>query len=119
MNIKKAQLFAILLLILVSPLTTLAAGPCEVPASGRPALGACVGQVYIWSIGIAGLLALFMMILGGYFYMTAAGNAQQAAKGKEFIMSALIGVVLLLGAYVLLNTINPNLVEFNNNAILQ
>jgi hypothetical protein len=72
----------------------------------------CVNQIYTWSLGIGALLALLMMIIGGYYYMTASGNAEQASKGTEYIWGAVIGLVILFGAYLLLNTINPDLVNF-------
>ena len=71
-----------------------------------------ISQIYAWALGAAALLALLMIILGGYLVMTAQGNAQQATKGKEFIYSAIIGLVLLFSSYLLLRTINPDLVNF-------
>ena len=76
-----------------------------------------INQLYVWGLGISVLLALLMMVLGGYYIMTAAGNAEQATKGKEFITSALIGVVIIFTAYLLLNEINPDLVNFNLNSL--
>ncbi len=76
----------------------------------------CISQIYIWSLGVAGLLALLMTVVGGYSYMTAAGNAERAQKGTEMIWASIIGLALLFGAYLLLNTINPNLVNFTIGA---
>jgi hypothetical protein len=58
-----------------------------------------------------------MIVLGGYYIMTAGGNAEQSGKGKEYITSALIGVVILFAAYLLLNEINPDLVNFNLSSL--
>jgi hypothetical protein len=77
----------------------------------------CVNQVYVWSLGIAVLLAMLMIVLGGYYLMTSGGNAEQATKGKEYITSALIGVVLLFCAYLLLKEINPDLVNFKLDSL--
>ncbi len=80
-------------------------------------LGKCVSQVYLWSMGAAGVLALLMTIFGGYKVMTARGNAQQASDGKSFIYSSLLGIAILLGAYLLLSTINPDLTNFTFESI--
>ncbi|MBI3952404.1 MAG: hypothetical protein HY336_00420 [Candidatus Doudnabacteria bacterium] len=80
--------------------------------SGIVALPKCINQIYTWSLGAAALLALLMIILGGYSIMTAQGNGEQATKGKEYIYSAVIGLLLLFTAYLLLRTINPDLVNF-------
>ncbi len=77
----------------------------------------CVNQIYVWSLGLAVLLALLMTVIGGYYYMTASGNAEQANKGKEFITGSLIGIVILFCAYLLLNQINPDLVNFNLDSL--
>jgi len=81
------------------------------------ALPRCVNQIYVWSLGIASLLALLMMVVGGYTYMTAAGNAERTTKGTEMIWSAIIGLALLFGAFLILNTINPDLVNFNLDSL--
>jgi hypothetical protein len=77
----------------------------------------CVNQIYVWSLGIAVILAMLMIVLGGYFLMTSGGNAEQATKGKEYITSAMIGLVILFCAYLLLNQINPDLVNFNLDSL--
>jgi len=94
---------------LILPAFTLAANKC----TGDAKIGECVSQVYIWSLGAAGILALLMIVIGGYVTMTAAGNAERATRGKSYITSSLIGLALLIGAYLLLNTINPDLTNFN------
>jgi hypothetical protein len=78
-------------------------------------LGIYVNQIYIWSLSVAAILALLMIVFGGYITLTSAGNAERASRGKSFILSSLIGLVLLFGSYILLRTINPDLVDFSNN----
>lgn len=92
-------------------LSSAATNYCSSAGGEFVALPKCINQIYTISLGAAALLALLMMILGGYYRMTAAGNAEQASKGTEIIMSSLIGIVLLFVAFLLLNTINPDLVN--------
>jgi hypothetical protein len=68
-------------------------------------------------LGLAAILALLMIVVGGYITMTSAGNAARASMGKGYITSSIIGLVLLFGAYLLLNTINPDLVNFDSNCL--
>lgn len=63
-------------------------------------------------IGLAALLAVIMIIIGGLQYMFSAGSGGKGAA-REKISSAVIGLLLVLGAWLLLRTINPNLVNFN------
>ncbi len=83
-------------------------GPC---ASSRN-IGACIVEIYKWSLGIAVLLALLMIIASGYMYMTAGGNASQVQSAKEIFAGAFIGIIVLFAAVVILRTINPDLVSF-------
>jgi ABC-type transport system involved in cytochrome c biogenesis permease subunit len=96
---------------------TASVNPCSVaaiPASGNraQALPRCINQIYLWSLGLSALLAVLILIIGGYYYMSSGGNAEQASKGVGMIWSAVIGLGLLFGAYLILNTINPDLVKF-------
>jgi hypothetical protein len=88
-------------------------GPPTTPGTAETsAIGRLVARIYTYSLGAAALLALLMMILGGYKVMTAAGNAKQSSDGKAMIMGSVVGLGLLLGSYIILNTINPDLVRF-------
>ena len=110
----KKFLAAIALVAVIMPVVAFAqtTNGCSGSVSADPTnLPKCVNQIYIWSIGVAALLAVVMIVFGGYLTISSAGNAQRAAKGREFIWSSLIGLALLFGAYVLLNTINPDLVN--------
>lgn len=121
---KKTFVLLAITFILITPLLALAqSNPCTLQGAANSGgadpsqLPRCVNQIYVWSLGIAALLALLMMIIGGYSYMTSAGNAEQAGKGTEMIWSSIIGLALLFGAYLLLNTINPDLVKFPMTSI--
>lgn len=69
-------------------------------------------KFYQWFAGAAGVLAVFMMMFGGFQWLTAAGNAGRIGQAKETITGAIVGLILLLGSYVLLNTISPAFVAF-------
>lgn len=84
--------------------------------SGTISIAVCVNQIYMLSLGLGGLLALFMLVISGYRYMTSGGNAQQVESAKDTFTSALTGLIVLLIGFILLNVINPdltNLRDFN------
>ncbi len=64
----------------------------------------------IWTVGIA---ALFMMTVGGFLYMTSAGNTSKMDTAKGIIRDSLIGLGIALSAYLMLFIINPDLVNIN------
>ncbi len=61
-------------------------------------------------IGIAAVLAMVMITMGGIEYMTSELISGKEA-GKETITHAILGLVIALGAYLILYTINPQLLN--------
>lgn len=66
------------------------------------------------AIGIAAALAIIMIIVGGIQYMGTESIGGKGA-GLKKIKDAVLGLLLALGSYVILLTINPALVNFNVN----
>ncbi len=60
--------------------------------------------------GICGVLAVVMITMGGVQYMTSELVSSKEA-GRESITHAVIGLLLALAAYLILNTINPDLLN--------
>jgi len=54
---------------------------------------------------IAGALAVLFVIIGGYQYLTSAGNEEQAEKGKKTLINSIIGIVLIILSWVIVNVI--------------
>ncbi|MFM7088779.1 MAG: pilin, partial [Candidatus Paceibacterota bacterium] len=61
-------------------------------------------------LGICAVLAMLMIIMGGFKYITSELPSFKQ-DGKEEITNALIGFVIALAAYALLNTLNPKLLN--------
>jgi hypothetical protein len=61
-------------------------------------------------IGLCAVLSVVMIIIGGLEYMTSELVHTKEA-GKEKIVNALLGLLIALGAYTLLYTINPDLLN--------
>lgn len=70
-----------------------------------------LGIIYQFLISIVGVVAGVFILVGGFQYLTAGGDAGRVTSAKRRIGNALIGFILALSSYVLLNTINPELVN--------
>ena len=70
-----------------------------------------VTYLYYWGLGIGGLLAFIRLIISGIQWGTSAGNVNSVKNARDAITSTIFGLVLLLGAWLLLNTINPQIVN--------
>lgn len=64
-------------------------------------------------IALGGALAILFAIIGGTQYVAASTNPSLKEGAKERLMGALIGLAIILTSYLLLNSINPKLVQFN------
>lgn len=56
-------------------------------------------------LGIAGVIAVVVLIIGGFQYAAAAGNEDQIANAKKTITYAVIGLVVVALALVIVNTV--------------
>lgn len=54
---------------------------------------------YLFSI--VGALALIFFIYGGFTMILSRGNSEQTKKGMEIITAAIIGLIVVFGAYML------------------
>ena len=72
-------------------------------------LNELVRYIFNFTIMIAGLLAFFMLVFGGFRYLTSAGNPAAQKDAKDILTSAILGLLLLLGSYLLLQVINPDI----------
>lgn len=72
-------------------------------------------NVFNFATGIVGTLTVVMIIVGGVLYATAGGNSERVSRAKDVIVASIVGMVLVLGSYLLFNTLSPNLLQCNEN----
>ncbi len=72
-----------------------------------------INKFYKTAIVLGGIAAVLVIVIGGIMY-AVSGAINKKNKGKDIIVSAISGLVLLLGAYVILNTVNPQLTKLSN-----
>ena len=121
-------LFAILLLASVVPHLTYAADPppaCDtskgnlcytaleplpgVPSSGQTDFGTLVNAFFKILLSVGALIAVGALAVGGITYMVS--DVVDAISGaKRRMYAALWGLLIIIASYLILNTINPQLV---------
>ena len=107
----KKILLIIFLALLIIPLITFANGDVKTtPVSLSDPLGdshpkpaELIGRIIHAALGIVGSIALAMFIYGGFVWMTAAGNSEKVQKGKDVLIWATLGLVIIFSAYALVN----------------
>ena len=114
-------IFCLLFAVSVMAQIKLETGLPGIPSSGLPVgqeLPSYINYLFIFSLGLVTILALTQMIIGGITYILAAGNAAKVEDAKDMILQALLGVGILLISYLLLRTINPDLVNLRNPTLI-
>lgn len=96
----------------------------QIPIPGLPETlavcngGQCSGlaqyiiAISAWLVAAVILLAVVAMMVGGFFWLTAAGARGRIQFAQNIIQGALIGLLLALSSSLLLSTISPKLVHF-------
>ena len=74
-------------------------------------IGDIFTRLYIWGIGFVALAAFLMLTAGGVRYMFAGDR--DPGEAKQWMRNAVYGLLLALGSYLILYTINPQLVKVN------
>jgi glucan phosphoethanolaminetransferase (alkaline phosphatase superfamily) len=66
------------------------------------------------AFALAGLVATFYLIMGGYNYITSGGDPEAAEGAKVMITNAIIGMVVILVSYLIVDFILVQLQVTNN-----
>lgn len=78
-----------------------------------PLLPDYIKYIFNFSIAIGGLIAFGFLVYGGLRFLTSAGDPSKMSDAKDQIFSALLGLIVLLGSWIILTTINPELIRIN------
>ena len=84
-------------------------GPDHIILTESTPLNKLVQYFYEWGIFLGGLAAFIALIIAGFQYLTSVGDPARMKDAMDRIKSTLLGLVLLLGSWLILNTINPEL----------
>jgi len=76
----------------------------------NPSTGSYFERLYEIGVGLAGVLAVLFIVIGGLEYIASAANPSAKESAKKRIWAAIGGLLLALASYLILQTINPALV---------
>jgi hypothetical protein len=71
-----------------------------------------VKYIFNFALWIMGVVAFGVLAYAGFRYFTSAGNPGKQSDSKKQIFAAFLGIIILLCSYIILTTINPQLVIF-------
>lgn len=68
---------------------------------------------YIFQISfiIIALASFAVLIYGGFVFLTSGGSPTSRNEGKNWLLSGILGLIIALCSYLILNAINPDLLK--------
>lgn len=62
-----------------------------------------IADIVAYIMTFLGLIAVIVILLGGFKWMTAAGNEDKVAEAKKTLIAGVIGLAIILAAYAIVN----------------
>ncbi|MEF8846976.1 MAG: pilin [Candidatus Paceibacterota bacterium] len=109
MRITKKTIVFLVTITLITPSIVTGAN-CVILGRGS-GLSSLIAKIFTWSLWLGGLLVFGALVFGGFMYLISGGNRSRIDDAKSYITGAVIAIVILLGSYLLLQTINPQLLR--------
>jgi hypothetical protein len=107
-KIFKTLLIVAMAMAIIMPIMPVLAIELGTNAGSSIGLGAADPKVVAVNIihivlGFLGLLAVIMILIGGFKWMTAGGNEDSVAEAKKIIIAAVIGLLIILASWAITN----------------
>lgn len=77
---------------------------------GNRPLTETVASIINVALSLLGIVAVVIILAGGFMWMTAAGNEEKLEKAKQLIFGGIIGLAIILSAYAIARFVIDNLV---------
>lgn len=127
-HVNKGRLMLLALICLLIPMCFQA-----IPANAQPDLGmsyirdsdlnlseadprdAAVGLIGLL-MTFLGIIAVIIILYGGFVWLTAAGNEERVSKAKKIIVAAIIGLIVILASFLIISFVEREITEALDNA---
>ena len=70
-----------------------------------------VGNIINVALGLLGIVAVVIILIGGFEWMTAGGNEEKTGEAKKRIVAGVIGLAIILSAYAIASFVINSLVK--------
>ena len=62
-------------------------------------------KIINWIAGIATTIAILVIVIAGILWTTASGNEDQLSTARKMLISGIIGLIIILGAWAMIRTV--------------
>ena len=99
-----AGLFSISVLLVTPVFAATGLVPCDGPDCGSCELVTLASKILTFFIEVTVSIGAVMFVIGGLTMVMSAGDPGKVSKGKEMMSNAVIGLVIVLSAWLLMDT---------------
>ncbi|MEK7459304.1 MAG: hypothetical protein AAB663_02760 [Patescibacteria group bacterium] len=78
---------------------------------GQADLKQTIGQLIRVLLGFLGVIAVVVILLGGFKWMTAGGNDEKVTEAKQLIIAGIIGLAIILSAFAIATFVISSIVS--------
>lgn len=117
----KLILSLILAVLLLSPVSTLAANTGEGPYLGLEYAAetglsdkdvrSTAADIINAALGLLGIIFVVIMVYAGFKWMTSQGNEETTKGAQKMIFAAIIGLIIILSAYIITKFVTTQIFE--------
>ena len=70
-----------------------------------------IASIIRTAMGLLGIVAVVIILIGGFTWMTAGGNDDKVGEAKKWIIAGVIGLAIIFSAYALSSFVIKNLIR--------
>jgi hypothetical protein len=85
--------------------------------STKVTIGEMISNIIKIVLSFLGLIFFVLILYAGFLWMTAAGNDEKISKAKNIMTSAVIGLVIVLSAYLITYFVVDQALEATSNTV--
>lgn len=78
---------------------------------GQADLKETIGNLIKVFLGFLGIVAVIIVLMGGFKWMTASGNEDKVSDAKKMLIAGVIGLAIILSAYAITEFIVSSVLE--------
>jgi len=83
----------------------------EATQLGQRDVRTTIGSIINVALGFLGVVAVVIVLVGGFKYMIAGGSEEKVGDAKKWIISGIIGLAIILSAYAITTFVVDNLIS--------
>lgn len=78
-----------------------------------------VARIIKTALGLLGIVALVLILYGGFVWMTAGGDEEKISQSKKILLNSVIGLAIILSSYAIASFVINKLVDATGGSVVE